>query len=698
VLLWHQRQRRLLTEAAYDRLGGEGRSALTAAIAEKADATVSALTPRQREIARRILLRLVQLGEGRQDTRRQEPIEALHSSADSPTEFETTLQHLTANRLLTLSGQESDQPRVDLAHEALITGWPQLHDWIRDNRDNLRLQRAIFEDAQHWDELGRDPDALYRGARLEAAGTWADTHHDELNDLERDFIQASREDAAARKRRQRRTTLLLRGLTALLLFASAAATVVSLQASRANARAAESAARSERLLSREIARQAGAYGLSDSGSSVAFGSGGEVLAITRESASPEVLQAEITLWDVSSAESRVVEVGDADARATATAFSRDGNVVAWAYARGTKGEIVVWDLQRDQEVVPPIALEAGYAKELRFGDDLQTISWVEVDSPSSGTPGNVLYGDEPTVADIVMWDLAEGRRINPRPQESVLQRVDFYLREALSANGETALLTDRIDVPQSAGMSTSMGTELEDDSEPDEPDVWPNVSAPLFVFLDVATSEPIGELNILEQVPEFDLFYPEVTVTLSPDGTVAAVKTSDGQQPFYWQIADGVRRDILGLPTDYEGYSRGFSRNGEVGVIDVFGRDESGAYGGSFVTDVHTGEVVGARLPDAHGLSLSEDGLQAAYFTFDEDESGDMRNVGARMWDVAAGRAIGQPLPLGDLSYESRVKIMINTQKTVCAVTIEDDEFGDGGSRTLLWDTETGRKLELNGN
>jgi TIR domain len=63
ALLWERRARRLLTIEAYQGLGGDGQSGLATALATRADAAFAALDPTRREIARRILLRLVQLGQ-----------------------------------------------------------------------------------------------------------------------------------------------------------------------------------------------------------------------------------------------------------------------------------------------------------------------------------------------------------------------------------------------------------------------------------------------------------------------------------------------------------------------------------------------------------------------------------------------------------------------------------------------------------
>jgi len=91
------------------------------AMVSKADATLADFTSGQRAIARRIFLRLVQFGEGRADTRRQQSVAELDSGSDDPRVFDRTLQHLADNRLLTLTGEEKENAStgVDIAHEAL---------------------------------------------------------------------------------------------------------------------------------------------------------------------------------------------------------------------------------------------------------------------------------------------------------------------------------------------------------------------------------------------------------------------------------------------------------------------------------------------------------------------------------------------------------------------------------------------------
>ena len=72
----------------------------------RAEAALGALPPGGQAIARRTFLRLIQFGEGRADTRRQQTVSALRTASDDSSVFDQTLWHLTDNRLFTLSGEE----------------------------------------------------------------------------------------------------------------------------------------------------------------------------------------------------------------------------------------------------------------------------------------------------------------------------------------------------------------------------------------------------------------------------------------------------------------------------------------------------------------------------------------------------------------------------------------------------------------
>ncbi|MGQ4383042.1 nSTAND1 domain-containing NTPase [Streptomyces sp. SAS_270] len=195
---WHRRRGRLLTLVAYEEAGGV-RGAI-AATAEEAYGQVSA---EQSRIARRILLRLIAPGDGTADTRRPASRAELGSGAQD------VLERLVAARLVTLDGDT-----VELSHEALIAGWPRLAGWIEESRERLRAQRRLGEAARGWEELARDPGALYRGTRLAgAAELFVRQPNDDLTHLERDFLTASLGAQNAEREAETRTARRTRSLT-----------------------------------------------------------------------------------------------------------------------------------------------------------------------------------------------------------------------------------------------------------------------------------------------------------------------------------------------------------------------------------------------------------------------------------------------------------------------------------------------------
>jgi hypothetical protein len=144
---------------------------------------------------------------------------------------------------------------VEIAHEALIRTWPRLGEWLTKDRDGLRLHRRLTAAAAEWDAMGRDEGSLYQGARLTLAAEWAETHHEDLGDLERDFMGASaaaeRGREAAAERRTRTLQGLVSALSVLLLVAvGAGALAVS---ERAEADEQRRLARSRQLAAEALA-------------------------------------------------------------------------------------------------------------------------------------------------------------------------------------------------------------------------------------------------------------------------------------------------------------------------------------------------------------------------------------------------------------------------------------------------------------
>jgi hypothetical protein len=190
---WQRREGNRLTLAGYHAAGG-----VQAAIAQTADAAFGRLLPEQQTIARNIFLRLTELSEGPQETRRRAALAELIPQGDKAAAVLEVLKRLADARLVT-----THQQTAEVAHEVLIREWPTLRRWLDENRATLRLQRQLTEAALAWDADGRDESYLYRGARLDAADSLALSAVMPLSSLERTFLDESQRAQIRRKQQER---------------------------------------------------------------------------------------------------------------------------------------------------------------------------------------------------------------------------------------------------------------------------------------------------------------------------------------------------------------------------------------------------------------------------------------------------------------------------------------------------------------
>ncbi|HKQ08474.1 MAG TPA: TIR domain-containing protein [Blastocatellia bacterium] len=201
--LYEHRSSDLLTQQAYDQIGG-----VKGALAKRAEDIYNRFTPKKQEITRRLLLRLTQPGDGTADTRRRATRAELWSQAEERQDVDKVIEALTKSRLISISKVADGPEQVDVAHEALIRGWPRLGGWINEDRAGLRLHRRLTEAAMEWERDNRAEDYLYRGLKLAQAVEWRRGHEAALNEIEREFLNASvgrenRADEEEKERQQR---------------------------------------------------------------------------------------------------------------------------------------------------------------------------------------------------------------------------------------------------------------------------------------------------------------------------------------------------------------------------------------------------------------------------------------------------------------------------------------------------------------
>jgi WD40 repeat protein len=244
----------VLTVDAYRSIGG-----LAGALGRRAEELWQAADGAEQVATRRLFGRLVTLGEGAADTRRRVRISELGDDAAT----RAGVDRFGAARLLTFDRDPATrEPTVEVAHEALIREWSRLRGWLDDDRERLRLQRHLTNAAFAWVDRDRDPNELYRGARLDASESLLTGDTVTLNEIETEFMQASLQrrlaDEAAERVRVRRLRRLVAATAIVAVVALLAGAVALVQWRRADDQAADAATNAEHAATNEALAQANA--------------------------------------------------------------------------------------------------------------------------------------------------------------------------------------------------------------------------------------------------------------------------------------------------------------------------------------------------------------------------------------------------------------------------------------------------------
>lgn len=396
---WQRRRNAVLTLAGYRATGG-----ITAALARTADSTMGALPSAAQDQAKRLLVRLVHVGEGTADTRQSRTREELlppETSSDHG-DAVAALEAFTQARLLTIDGD-----RVGIVHEALIRAWPLLTSLIDMGRAELLQLQEVAKDANRWDANSRQSGYLYSAPQLEAVRGLRT--RDDLAGTVLDFLQASSGSVKTRARRRRMVATAMSVLLVLSLVGAGIATVAFRQAQQQSliAQSGQFAATSElvgsanparsvalavaayRLAPTDASRQALLQAVSRPARGVLTGHLGPVLSLA---VSPDGktfasggYDRTIRLWDART----WTEIGRLlghDGEVGALAYSRDGTLVSG----GNDGTIRFWNSGRETKRLTGHASEVS---SLSFSADGRTFA-------SGGYDGTVR-----------VWRMSESREV-----------------------------------------------------------------------------------------------------------------------------------------------------------------------------------------------------------------------------------------------------------------------------------------------
>ncbi|MEL6554611.1 MAG: hypothetical protein AAFQ63_14255 [Cyanobacteria bacterium J06621_11] len=188
-------------------IGGVG-----GALADKAQEIYDRLTEAEQEIARRVFIGLVQLGEGTRDTRRRVTVNTLIVQYDTPERVQQVIRQFSSPeaRLISLSSAEGDEI-AEVTHEALFDHWHLLNSWLDSSRDSIRFHRRLEVAAHYWNEKNRPDGLLWRSPDLELLREYQRRAAQDMTDIEAAFWQVSEQAAQDQKRNKR----LLTGVLAL---------------------------------------------------------------------------------------------------------------------------------------------------------------------------------------------------------------------------------------------------------------------------------------------------------------------------------------------------------------------------------------------------------------------------------------------------------------------------------------------------
>ena len=153
-ILWQKREGSLLLQSAYAEIGG-----VTGALRGRTEALIHSLSTAEQTTVRRLLVRLVSIGDDiEHGTRRRMLIRKVRPSdsdddREASVRFDRIVRLFVQERLLVLDGEGENQT-IEVAHEALIRGWQRLIDWVREDRNMLLALEKLEALVEQWKEHG----------------------------------------------------------------------------------------------------------------------------------------------------------------------------------------------------------------------------------------------------------------------------------------------------------------------------------------------------------------------------------------------------------------------------------------------------------------------------------------------------------------------------------------------------------------
>jgi hypothetical protein len=193
---------------------------LTGALAKHAEAVFSTLQPHEQKAFPLMMRYLVTLGQGEEEvpSRRTVPyrdfVAAEGTDRDQKAGARGFVDLFIEKRLLVADTDPQGEVTVSVAHEALLREWQRVRDWLKQNREFLRMRDRLDASVRQWKLMKRHRDYLLpAGLPLAEAEKLVDEFGDSLNREQLDYISAS----IAEQRRKRSLRKRIRNLVAVCI-------------------------------------------------------------------------------------------------------------------------------------------------------------------------------------------------------------------------------------------------------------------------------------------------------------------------------------------------------------------------------------------------------------------------------------------------------------------------------------------------
>ncbi|MFL6199352.1 MAG: AAA family ATPase [Thermoanaerobaculia bacterium] len=212
--LWQKRiPPGILTFTAYDALGG-----LEGALGQRAEQEFAALPRDVQAVLPSVLRSLVTVGQGARGVSTARPAPLARFPPESA-QRRLVDAFLAAQARLLVAESDGAEPRVRIAHEALLTHWPRAARQIAADRVDLQLRARLEQAAAVWHTTPakeQDGRLLSVGLPLSEAEDLLARRRDELDAEVVDYVERSTALAQQRQRAQRRRLRVVTAVFALL--------------------------------------------------------------------------------------------------------------------------------------------------------------------------------------------------------------------------------------------------------------------------------------------------------------------------------------------------------------------------------------------------------------------------------------------------------------------------------------------------